>query len=83
MVTCNCGKRFPTRPNPIRDLHERLCDECYTTDENEWKKIEQQFASHLSEKNRIVFIKMEIALRRGIVLEAIDDGVITYKINRA
>jgi hypothetical protein len=50
--------------------------------EDEWNKLEKLVADSLNETNRAKFLSYDLELRRGLMLQMMDDGVITWTIRR-
>lgn len=86
MHTCGCcGTGFSTeKQNPDHDTGFGTCQRCQKMDdkrnEQHWLGLEQKVAAALSEKNRTKFWDYNLALRRGLILEMMDDGLITWRI---
>jgi len=81
-----CGSCFYSTDtqDPECDKGLGYCERCKKSlaeeNEKEWERYETQFADMMNEKNRITFWKMEKEVRRGLVLTAIEDGVVQFKI---
>lgn len=64
-----------------------ICDGCAREieeqNEREWKKMEEYVYASLNETNRAKFLAYDQDLRRGIILEMIDHGVLKFVIKRA
>jgi len=85
-----CGRYYPVKPG-IKSEYDQdtgygTCPECkYIEDDSneaEWIKMENLFANSLSLDNATKFRALELEVRRGLLLEALDDKIITYEINR-
>lgn len=86
LLACGCcGKNFRTWP----EYKDQDCDKGYGTcepcqtwqserNEAEWVKLEEKVINAFNEKNRIKFMEYEKEVRRGLILEMIDDGIISY-----
>ena len=61
-----------------------LCPKCQREEnernEAEWQKAEKMIADGLNPTNREKFLAMELELRRGLVLQAIEDGILYWDI---
>ena len=47
-------------------------------EERRWDSLRDKVAAALGQKNREVFLAMDVPLQRGIMLEMMDDGLITW-----
>lgn len=61
---------------------QECADEIEEKNEKEWQRLEEQVAASLSPANREKFLAYELALRRGLILQMIDDGVLKFVITR-
>lgn len=64
-------------------LELRRARKAMAQNEREWKKMEDFVAASLNETNRAKFLAYDQDLRRGIILEMIDHGVLKFVIKRA
>ncbi len=87
--TCNCcGKVYrgnhPQDSN--RDTGFGECPECVTmkTRQNEadWRRLEEKVRVALSPKNAAHFLSLETGVKRGMILQMMDDGIITHHVVR-
>ena len=86
-----CGVLFRSTDEEQRKFDQDegygICDGCAREieeqNEREWKKMEDFVAASLNETNRAKFLAYDQDLRRGIMLQMIDDGVLKFVIKRA
>jgi hypothetical protein len=62
------------------------CDRCSKDledrNEREWRKAEKTFSEALSPNNKDQFWNMPMEERRGLLIQAMDDGILQWRINR-
>lgn len=87
--TCGCCGSCFQSTHEVQDKFDQdrgygicpRCDEWISgRNEKEWQKTEKLVADALSEKNRKSFLSMETEVRRGLCLEMMDAGLITWTI---
>lgn len=81
-----CGEGFEGQADPAHDAGYGTCLDCEQwiaeRAEVDWDKARDLMASALNDSNRGKFLGMDLALQRGIILSAIDDGILTFTINK-
>lgn len=85
LLKCGCcGQGFRDEQDQEHDKGFGMCPRCRKEEkernEEEWQKAEAEFASSLNRENRYKFWRMEKELRRGIILKAIEDGIMVFTI---
>ena len=60
-------------------MEKHACKHCEIENEQEWKRIENMFRDRLSDRNKITFDALEVEVRRGIIVQAMDEKVIELK----
>lgn len=55
------------------------CKQCEIENEDEWKRIERMFREKINDKNKATFDALEVEVRRGIIVQAMDEKVIKLK----
>jgi hypothetical protein len=89
-LTCGCcGNEFYTWEgyvNQDQDKDFGICKSCQgwisDLEEQEIERSFMQIRDALSDKNKTKADKMNINQKRNIVLRALDDGILTYKIGK-
>jgi hypothetical protein len=83
-----CGSGFESKKqDQDQDKGFGICPRCSELNkkenELEWQKIEQKVGSSLNFKNRKKFWEMEKEVRRGLILQMIEEEVICFSIKRS
>ena len=69
-----------------QDTGYGICKPCQDTaaekNEQEWLKLEKLMSDSLNPKNQRAFLEMDLELRRGLCIQAMEDGIITWKMER-
>lgn len=85
-----CGMWFRSSDEVQRKFDQDegfgICPVCASEieqeNESEWARLEHLVGSALNETNRAKFYGYELAVRRGIILQMIDEGVVQFVIKR-
>jgi len=86
-----CGREYEVKGR-VRSQFDQddgygTCPGCkqdeVTRNEEEWVKIENVMAGALNPENAKKFRALEMEVRRGLILKAMDDGILTWTIERA
>lgn len=84
MITCHCcgGPAPRASHTPERDAGFGTCERCAREiaqdNEDEWRNLEELVRLALQPKNRETFDAMEVAVRRGVIVELIERGLIRW-----
>src|SRR5574343_636605 len=69
-----------------KDAGWGICDECAieidAQNEREWQSAIKTLADGLNEINRAKFYSLDVEVQKGLVLQAIEDGVLRFSISR-
>jgi len=90
LICGTCGRYYQVKlPKGVKSQYD--CDNGYgicpkdkkvqdEQNEAEWVKAENLLAGALNPENAKKFRAMELGVRRGLILQAIEDGMITWEI---
>ncbi len=85
---CGCGFDSTTEEQRKFDQDEGwgICDECAiqidAQNEREWQSAIKKLGDSLNEVNRLKFYSLDVEIQKGLVLQAIEDGVLRFSISR-
>ena len=85
-----CGALFRSTDEEQRKFDQDegwgICDECAieidAQNEREWQSAIKTLADGLNEINRAKFYSLDVEVQKGLVLQAIEDGVLRFSISR-
>lgn len=89
MFTCHCcgGPAPADKQDPQRDKGFGTCSQCRTwlnsRGEDEWRKLEGKVRAGLKPNNQERWDGLELEVRRGFILQMIDEGVISWDFNNS